>query len=49
MVPLLVRWPRCAVKPNIAASSATTSFSIRAVAGPPSSAWLLGLISIALR
>ena len=34
--------------PNIAASWATTSFSIAAVAGPPSSAWLLGLTSIAV-
>ena len=32
--------------PNIAASPATTSFSIAAVAGPPSRAWLLGLISM---
>ena len=49
IVPLLVRWPRCWPYPNIAASCATTSFSIRDVAGPPSSAWLFGLISIAVR
>jgi hypothetical protein len=33
----------------MAASLATTSFSIAEVAGPPSSAWLFGLISIAAR
>ncbi len=48
MVPLEVRWPRCCGRPNIVASRATTSFSIAAVAGPPSSAWLLGLTSIAV-
>ena len=49
MVPLLVRWPRWVRKPNMAASSATASFSITEVAGPPSSAWLFGLMSIAAR
>ena len=48
MVPLLVRCPRCAVNPNIPASCATTSFSMRAVAGPTSRAGLLGLTSMAL-
>jgi hypothetical protein len=33
----------------MAASVATASFSIWPVAGPPSSAWLFGLISIAAR
>ena len=49
MVPLVVRWPRWVPKPNMSASCAVTSRSIRAVAGPPSSAWLFGLISIAAR
>ena len=49
MVPLLVRWPRWVRKPNMAASSATASFSITEVTGPPSSAWLFGLMSIAAR
>ena len=33
----------------MAASSATASFSITEVTGPPSSAWLFGLMSIAAR
>ena len=49
MVPLVVRWPRWLPSPNMVASCAVTSRSIRAVAGPPSSAWLFGLISIAVR
>ena len=49
IVPLVVRWPRWAPNPNMAASAATASFSIWPVAGPPSSAWLFGLISIAAR
>ena len=49
MVPLLVRWPRWLPKPNMAASCATVSFSIADVAGPPSSAWLFGLMSMAAR
>src|SRR3982750_3588120 len=47
-VPDAVRWPRCCGRPNIAAICATASFSISAVAGPPSSAWLFGLSSIAV-
>src|SRR5262249_61998770 len=43
------RWPRWVSRPNIAASVATASFSIWPVAGPPSSAWLFGLMSIAAR
>ncbi len=49
MVPEVVRCPRWSPYPNIAARSATTSFSIAAVAGPPSRAWLLGFTSIAVR
>ena len=49
MVPLVVRCPRCDAKPNMPASWLTTSFSMAAVAGPPSSAWLFGLMSIAAR
>ena len=47
-MPDAVRWPRCCGSPNIAASCATASFSSSAVAGPPSSAWLFGLSSIAV-
>src|SRR5437899_1731307 len=46
MVPDAARCPRCVPSPNIAARSATTSRSIAAVAGPPSSAWLFGFSSI---
>ena len=50
MVPLEVRCPRVSPgRPNIAARPATTSFSMAAVAGPPSRAWLLGLTVIAAR
>ncbi len=48
IVPDAERCPRCSPSPNIAASSATASRSIAAVAGPPSSAWLLGLSAIAV-
>jgi hypothetical protein len=48
IVPDAVRWPRWRSSPNIAASCATASFSISAVAGPPSSAWLFGFRSIAV-
>ena len=47
MVPPPQRCPRKFVHPNIAAISATASFSIADVARPPSSAWLLGLIHMA--
>jgi hypothetical protein len=48
IVPLAVRWPSVSAgRPNIAARSRTTSFSISLVAGPPSSAWLFVLTSIA--
>jgi hypothetical protein len=50
MVPLEVRCPRVSDgRRNMAASSATTSFSMAPVAGPPSRAWLFGLISMAAR
>ena len=47
IVPDEVRCPRCgAATPSIPASASTASRSMAAVAGPPSSAWLLGLSSI---
>ena len=51
MVPLEVEVAEGALagRPNMAARSATTSFSMAPVAGPPSRAWLLGLTVIAAR
>ncbi len=49
IVPDEVRWPSAgAGTPSIARSCSTASRSIWAVAGPPSSAWLLGFSSIAV-
>jgi hypothetical protein len=50
MVPLDVRWPRLSCgRRNIAAIAETASRSSAAVGAPPSSAWLLGLMSMAMR
>jgi hypothetical protein len=47
-VPLVVRWPSVS-NPTMAARCAAASRSMAATADPASSAWLLGLISIADR
>ena len=47
-VPPEVRWPRCSLKPNMRAISATASISICELARPPSRAWLLGLMAMAM-
>ena len=50
IVPLEVRWPRPGEgSPNMTRSWSTTSTSSPLAPGPPSSAWLLGLTSIAAR
>jgi hypothetical protein len=48
IVPPLDRCPRHFSQPNIRPMSATASFSMAELARPPSSAWLLGLMTMAM-